>query len=389
MKKFNIAISAMSIITTITASILAHCGIISSIDGIFYVIATATALVFLLAYCLKDWVKSLIIALAAFLIVVGVGKASMMIGNIAVYTYVQSHNLIEISKIKNSDTHQHLMSYQDKEYYVDENFEYLYCIDDNGLFSTIEANSIMIAKDTEEIFDGYLSDFYIVNNNNAFQLYGTTALSIGFLQNAQDESVFLKMIDKDNKVYYSYITGLDTRTLVQDLELIDYELTLGDTTIIFTKPSKIINGTLTGDEAEYETGSIYAMTFTKGIFVSQALTVQFTESNVDYTARIPAYVYREYNSTIALYEQELAKMDPSTEDYKALAQQIDSLKASMTDLNSELCYETVFPDKTIRLYVTYSADEEITEVPNINIIEVEFQSIYVYAYTYLTPDDVK
>ena len=52
-----------------------------------------------------------------------------MLGYTGTYFVAQSNNLSEIHKIKNNENFTHVMSYNDKDYYVDDGYTYLYVIE--------------------------------------------------------------------------------------------------------------------------------------------------------------------------------------------------------------------------------------------------------------------
>jgi hypothetical protein len=54
-----------------------------------------------------------------------------------------------------------------------------------------------------------------------------------------------------------------------------------------------------------------------------------------------------------------------------------------------LCYELVQPERTVRLYRAFIKDGELATVPNMNIIEIEYDDYYLYALTDITLDELK
>ena len=145
-KKINIGIFVAGFLAQAIGAILYHLGKIENIDTYILIISIITAMLFLIANSISNWFKGLLTAILAFALLFGVGKFSVMIGYTGTYAIAQSNNLSEIHKIKTNENFIHVMTYNNQDYYVDSGYTYLYVIENNGLLSSVSANTIMIGK---------------------------------------------------------------------------------------------------------------------------------------------------------------------------------------------------------------------------------------------------
>ena len=388
MKQINKIISIIFLFITLVTCILAHAGVIKNIDVVLIIVAGITALTFLVFHCFTNWKRSILIALLAFCVIIGAGKLMMITGNVGAYIFAQTNNSIQGYTIMHSDKYRKVMSYQDIDYYVDENFEYLYCIEQKGLIVNVQANAIMIGSEAEHVFKDLLSDFYLIDDNPAFSDKTDISVSIGFPTQIKDANVFIKLIDKDNKVYYSYLLSSNIKQFVRDLNIVYDEIQINNLSLWVTKANKIIDGTDDSEEIKYKEGHRYIITATSSLFTSELFTIEFKDKTT-YYERVNTYIFRDYIASIEEYEQELNKMDPNSDDYKTLKAEIDALRNSMSGVTTELCYEFVQGDQTIRFYRAFNPSETITEVPDINIVEIEKSGQYTFATTQLSIEEFK
>ena len=388
-KKLNIGIIMAGLVAQFVGAVLYHLGKIANIDTYILVTAIITALLFLIANSLHNWFKGTVLAVLTLALLFGVGKFSVMLGYTGTYFVAQSNNLSEIHKIKNNENFTHVMSYNDKDYYVDNGYTYLYVIENNGLLSSISANSIMIGSDAEESFKGFMGEFYEVNNNEHFSNITNIKVAIALVKNARDDSVFIKLINADKKVFYSYLTIDDTVSLLTDMNIVQETIPVGSLNLVLTKPTKIIDGTTTSDgDLSYENGKQYLITAGSKLFLSDVSVLSFEKDN-GFWSRVNYYMYREYFAEIEKSKAELDKMDPETEDYKELQSYIESLENSMDTYSVELCYEVIKPDKTIRIYRSFIKKEQLESVPDMTVIEIDYGENFVYAMTDISLDELK
>jgi hypothetical protein len=338
---------------------------------------------------MNNWKKSFLLLIVSFIISFGLGKLAVMGGYAGTYIITQTNNLIQINKIINNDTHKYIMSYNGKDYYVDKDYTYLYEIEQNGLTSSIAANSIVIDTDAEASLSNYFSEFYIIYNNEKFSVDPNVQIAISLPKNLQDNSIFVKIINEEKKVFYSYIT-LDVYTqIAMDMNIVSETFDVGNTKIYITKPSKIIDGTTANEEnVSYKDGPTYIITSNNKVFLSEMTALVFTEKP-GYYERINYFLYKDYMQEIETYKAEMEKMDPSSDDYKKLQEQTELLTSAMVGYYTELCYEISLPEKTIRIYRSYMKEGVLEEVPNMNIIEIEYSDRFVYGTTNLSWDDIK
>ena len=85
----------------------------------------------------------------------------------------------------------------------------------------------------------------------------------------------------------------------------------------------------------------------------------------------------------------MEKSDPNSDEYKEMESYLTVLESEMLGVSVELCHEVFLPNKTLRIYRAYQKSGALSEVPAMNIIEIEYEGYYVYAYTQLEPEDLK
>lgn len=388
-KKINIGIFVAGFLAQAIGAILYHLGKIENIDTYILIISIITAMLFLIANSISNWFKGLLTAMLAFALLFGVGKFSVMLGYTGTYAIAQSNNLSEIHKIKTNENFIHVMTYNNQDYYVDNGYTYLYVIENNGLLSSVSANTIMIGSDAEESFDGFMGEFYEINNNDHFSNITNVKVAIALVKNNRDDSVFVKLINNDKKVFYSYLNIDDSIALLSDMNIVQETIPVGNVNLVLTKPTKIIDGTISGEgDIDYKNGKQYLITAGDKLFLSDVNVLSFDKDN-GYWSRLNYYLYREYFAEIEKSKAELDKMDPETEDYKELKKYIESLENSMNTYSVELCYEVIQPDKTIRLYRAFIKEEQLESVPDMTVVEIDYGENFVYAMTDITLDELK
>lgn len=388
-KKINIGIFVAGFLAQAIGAILYHLGKIENIDTYILIISIITAMLFLIANSISNWFRGLLTAILTFTLLFGVGKFSVMLGYTGTYAIAQSNNLSEIHKIKTNENFIHVMTYNNQDYYVDNGYTYLYVIENNGLLSSVSANTIMIGSDAEESFNGFMGEFYEINNNDHFSNITNIKVAIALVKNNRDDSVFVKLINNDKKVFYSYLNVDDSIALLSDMNIVQETIPVGSVNLVLTKPTKIIDGTVSGDgELDYKNGKQYLITAGDKLFLSDVNVLSFDKDN-GYWSRLNYYLYREYFAEIEKSKAELDKMDPETEDYKELKKYIESLENSMNTYSVELCYEVIQPDKTIRLYRAFIKEEQLESVPDMTVVEIDYGENFVYAMTDITLDELK
>lgn len=388
-KKINIGIFVAGFLVQTIGAIFYHIGNIEKIDTYILIVAIITAILFLIANSISNWFKGLLTAILAFALLFGVGKFSVMLGYTGTYAIAQSNNLSEIHKIKTNENFTHVMTYNNQDYYVDSGYTYLYVIENNGLLSSVSANTIMIGSDAEESFDGFMGEFYEINNNDHFSNITNVKVAIALVKNNRDDSVFVKLINNDKKVFYSYLNVDNSIALLSDMNIVQETIPVGSINLVLTKPTKIIDGTVSGDgDLNYKNGKQYLITAGDKLFLSDVNVLSFDKDN-GYWSRLNYYLYREYFAEIEKSKAELDKMDPETEDYKELKKYIESLENSMNTYSVELCYEVIQPDKTIRLYRAFIKEEQLESVPDMKVVEIDYGENFVYAMTDISLDELK
>ena len=389
MRKLNYGIGFVAILSQIIIAIYYHCGKISNINTILIVSAVITAIAFLVVNSWHNWFRGVLIALCSIIIMFGVGKFAIMCGYVGTYTIAQTNNLIQINNIQSEKNFTKIMSYDGDDYYVDNGYTYVYKITPNGLFSSIEAHSIMIDTDAEKVFKNMLGEFYEVNNNDYFSNIGNVRVSIALVKGTMDNSCFLKMITDTNKVFYSYLTLDNPSQLIQDMNIAQETINIGSIQLIITKPSKIIDGTVDANgNLEYVDGKQYIITSGTKTLLSDLTLISFDENN-GYYNRINYYLYKDYFAEIDKYSEELKKLTPETDEYKEMEKYINNIKAMISSYTCDLCYELVQPERTVRLYRAFIKNEELATAPNMTIVEIEYDDYYLYALTDITLDELK
>ena len=375
MKKLNYFIGIASIIAQFIIAIMYHVGRIDNVNLAILITALFTGIAFVIANSINNWFKGVTIAILAFVVAFGLGKFAIMCGYVGTYTIAQTNNLIQIDKISKEENFKKIMSYDGKDYYVDSGYTYLYSIEQKGLFSSIEANAIMIDTDAESVFNGRFGEFYEVNNNDYFSNIDTVRVSIALVKEASDSSVFIKLINEDHKVFYSYLVVNNPSQLLSNIGVIQSKIQIGAVELFITKPSKIIDGTVDANgELNYVDGKQYIITAGNRLYLSELSVVTFEEDG-GYYNRINYYIYKEQFAEIEKYKAELDKLNPDTDEYKEIEKYVNSLESSMSSYSCELCYEVVQPERA------FIKNGYLETVPNLNIIEIEYETHFVYATT--------
>lgn len=389
MKKINYCIGIFAVLSQIVIAILYHCGKVTNIQMTLVISAIITAIVFLVANSWNNWFKGALIAILSLAITFGFGTFATMCGYVGTYAVTQTNNLIQINKITEEKDFIKVMSYDGKDYYVDTGYTYLYEIERAGLLSSIEAHTIMIDSSAENIFNDMFGEFYEVNNNDAFSNIGNVKVSIAFVKQNLDNSCFIKLINNKNKVFYSYLTLDNPSKLIQDMNIAKDVIEIGQVDIIITKPSKIIDGTTSDDNAlDYIDGQQYILTVGKQTILSEITLIAFEQDN-GYYNRLNYYLYKSYFEEIEKYQNELEKLNKDTQEYKDMESYIQNIQNMISSYTCDLCYELVQPQRTVRLYRAFIKSGELESVPNMTVIEIEYDDYYLYALTEITLDELK
>lgn len=378
--KTNLLIIVSGIIAEIIACVLYYFGFVQNIDNTMLILAAIAATILLLLNCLKKCGNAIVLCLLSFLFLIGVGKVSIMTEYGITYVNAMVSNNKTVENIMESDNYHRVMSYGEKEYYVDNGYTYLYEIEKAKLGYNVVANNIMIREDIESQINLYACEFYSLETINAFSNMSHDKVSMSFVNGVADKGVIIKIISPANKIFYSYIEIDDTRSFVEALGVTDFLFDIGSSNFYLTKPSKIIDGTTSNDEVDFVDGQQYLLTENGKISASPIVYMQFEEDSTYYN-RINYYIYREYFEKLKEYEDGLATMMPDTKEYNEMVKQIQSLKAIMPSYTCELAYEQIHGQSTIRMYRAFIMDGELDEVPNISIIEIYQDGKYIYAYT--------
>ncbi len=387
MKTKNAFLITVSVLVQIILAILFHLNQIEDIDTAMLLAAGISAIVILIFNCIERWFKGIVIAFILFCCLIGCGKFSIMMGYIGTYSYAQINNNIAINKITKDENYHKIMSYDGYDYYIDNGYTYLYKIKKNGLLSQVTANSIMIASDAEYVFANAMGEFYAINDGPVFSNVKNDKLAISFTNNALDVSVFVKIISPENKVFYTYLTIDNPTQFIKDMNIVDKQYELGNTNLFLTKYSKIINGTVDDDEVHYVDGSRYVLTVNDAMYLSNTTMFEFSE-NLGYYDRLNYYIYKDYFAEINKCQDQMATIDPESEEYKELLGYIDNIKSLMNSYSVELCWEKIETNQSIRLYRTYLTGTQLEETPNITVVEIFDNGKYIYASTDLTIDDL-
>jgi hypothetical protein len=385
--KKNLFIILFGIVAEIVVCVLYYLGFIQNIDSTTLIVAAIAALALLVMNCLKHCGRAITLCLLSFLLLVGVGKLGVMTEYSVTYANAMINNIKTVNNILESDNYHRVMTYGDKEYYVDNGYTYLYEIEKTKFGYNVAANSITIREDIESQINLYACEFYSLETIQAFSNMTQDKVAISFINGVADNGVIVKMISPSNKVFYSYIEMENTRSFVESLGISDLLFTIGRSNFYLTKPSKIIDGTASGDEIDFIDGQQYLLTENGKLSASPIVYIEFEEDSTYYN-RVNYYIYREYFEQLKEYEDGLATMIPDSEEYKTMASQIESLKNSMSSYTCELAYEQISGQSTIRLYRAFVMDGEVTEVPKISVIEIYKDGKYIYAYTDMEMEDL-
>ena len=390
MKKYNIAIFITGILTAIITGILYHLNLVGDFNKIIIIIAAIFGLATLSVNCMKNWFKSIIFAVIICLITIGIGKITVITGYVGTYAYTSINNVVQINKIVENESTIHLFSYDGYDYYTDSAYSQMYKIKKNGLFSTIEANAMLIEKDAYETLTDHFGIFYEVNNNTYFSHIEDNKISISAPIGQKDEIVFVKIINKDNKVFYTYLNPEDPSRLFQEMGIVSKIYDMGSTTMLVMKPTKVIDGTVTGDDgvASSETKQ-YFITITDQKLISSYVTEVKFDGIASYHTRINYYIYKEKFLDIEIYEEAMKSLDKDSDDYKNAEKQLKLLKEQIISYTCELCYEDVHQDYELRLYRVFLPSGALSETPDITIIEIKYGELYWYGETNLTLEELK
>jgi hypothetical protein len=385
--KNNLLIIILGSIVEIIVCVLYYFGFMQNVNRAMIIVAAVTAIILLALNCLKKCGAAILLCLLSFLFLIGVGKIGIMTEYGITYTSAMINNTKTVNDIVKSDNYHRVMSYGDKEYYVDNGYTYLYEIEKMRLGYSVVANNIMIREEIENEISLYACEFYSLETVRAFSNMIHDKVAISFINGVADNGVIVKLISTSNKVFYSYIEVEDARSFVESLGISDLLFTIGHSNFYLTKPSKIIDGTVSGEEADFIDGRQYLLTENGKLSASPITYIEFEEDSTYYN-RVNYYIYREYFEQLKKYEDGLATMVPDSEEYKTMASQIESLKASMSSYTCELAYEQISGQSTIRMYRAFIMDGEVTEVPKISIIEIYKDGKYIYAYTDMEIEDL-
>lgn len=389
MKKLNIAIFTTGIATSILLGVLYHINLLPKFDMLILIFGAVFATVILSLNCIKNWFKSIILALTIFLIVVGVGKFTVITGYVGTYTYASINNVIQLNNVVKNESTIYLFSYDGYDYYTDSAYSQMYKIKKNGLFSTIEANTILIEKDVYDTLTNHFGVFYEVNNNTYFSGIEDNKIAISAPIGQKDEIVFMKIINKDKKVFYTYLNPDDPTRMFQELGIVSKMYNLGKTTLLVAKPTKVIDGTTSDESIESSQTQQYFITVTdQKVISSYAAEVKFDGAAL-YHTRINYYLYKEAFLDIEIYEEAMKSLEKDSEEYKKAEEQLEELKAKIVSYTCELCYEEVHQDCEIRLYRVFIPTESLSETPDMTIVEIKYGDIYWYGETNLTLDDIR
>ena len=385
--KNNLLIIILGTVIEITVCVLYYFGFIQNVNSVMIIVAAITSIILLALNCLKKCGAAILLCLLSFLFLVGVGKIGIMTEYGITYASAMINNTKTVNDILKSDNYHRVMSYGDKEYYVDNGYTYLYEIEKTRLGYSVVANNIMIREEIETQINLYSCEFYSLETIKAFSNMSHDKVAMSFINGIADKGVIVKLISPSNKIFYSYIEIEDTRSFVESLGVSDLLFSIGSSNFYLTKPSKIIDGTTDNDEVDFVDGQQYLLTENGKLSASPIVYIEFEEDSTYYN-RINYYIYREYFEQLKKYEDGLATMVPDSEEYKTMASQIESLKASMSSYKCELAYEQISGQSTIRMYRAFIMDGEVTEVPKISIIEIYKDGKYIYAYTDMEIEDL-
>jgi hypothetical protein len=390
MKKYNIALLTISVLTAIVIGILYHCNLVGDFNKVIIIIAAVLGLITLSINCMRNWFKSILFAFAICFIVIGIGKLTVITGYVGTYAYTSINNVAQINKIVKNESTIHLFSYDGYDYYTDSAYSQMYKVKQNGLFSTIEANTILIEKDAYETLTDHFGIFYEVNNNTYFSNIEDNKISISAPIGKKDEIIFVKIINKDKKVFYTYINPDDPSRLFQEMGIVSKMYDIGSTTLLVMKPTKVIDGTITGEDgvASSETQQYFISITDQKLIASYATEVKF-DGAASYHTRINYYLYKEAFLDIEIYEEAIKSLEKDSDEYKKAEEQLKLLKEQIVSHTCELCYEDVHQDYELRLYRVFLPSGALTETPDITIVEIKYGELYWYGETNLTLEELK
>ena len=385
MKKHNIFIVICACISQVVGIVLYYTGRVQNIHWYIIISALIALVVGLIVNTMRNWVHSILFGIAVFFISCGIGYFGVGVSYGSSYLYTQYQNANQIQNIKTSENYNLLMTYEKYNYYVDSNYEYLYQIKENGLNSEVFVHSILPGPEAEESFSDIWGEFYLVKDQKAFKnLSSTHKLSIAFLVNVSDKDVFLKILNENNELYYTYISPNKPSQMVADLEITYKSFQLGNTTITITNATKIINGVEIDGSAEiedYKNGSQYLITSNNNEAHASTTVVIDFEGDTSYAKRLQYFVYKDVYQEIELSKDALAALSPDNKDYITVSEYIASLEKSTNGYNYELVVEKHIDSHWIRMYRMCDITLSLDEVPPITIVEVFDGTKYTYAMT--------
>lgn len=388
MRKLNFAILLLSILSELIVCILFAKGYISDVFPVIIIVALISGGIYCVFNAMRNWIKAIVFALILSLLAAGVGFFGISFGNSSIYTYTQIKNLQAIKGIKNNESYLLVMSYDGYDYYIDENYSYLYKIKENGIASYVSAHTIVIDREGENSFGISFGDFYKIDNNSKFENINKVNISLSFVKDQSDTSAFLKLISEDNKVFYTYFPIDNINKLVSDMDIIQSVFRARNINFYLTKPSKIIDGTDTdiGNGVSFVNGSQYIITAADKVFSSESAIIEF-DSEFSYHDRINYYLNKDRLIAIENYERSIESLVPDSTDYIDIQTKIALLQSQLTAYTCELEYEQINDAYQIRMYKIHIPGEELSQNPNISVIEVYQDGKYLYAGTSLLIDD--
>lgn len=386
--KKNVICIGVASLTAIIIVLLYYCQIIENLLIWLFISSAVWSLILLCSHAYSNLTSGICFALAAFLISAGVGQTFSVMTQVGMESYVQIVNADRIKSIVKGSisepkSHIYVMSYDGYDYYVDTGYTYVYKIKENGLLSEVEVYNIFIASDIESVLQEKFGEFYIISNNEAFSGISNLSISISFVLNSPDESVFLKLISPDNKVYYSYLPISNAYSFAKDVGIASETFSVGTVKFILTPSTKIVNGAVSDSEVEAEDGLQYLITAADEYsFLSPICAISFAEK-IGYSDRIHQFIYHKNIEEIERLEKELDGLSKDSDSYKEMSAYIETLKSYMQVYSCELIYEYKHGNDILRLYRARDYSEDLTETPPISVIEIQRDDYYVYSYTQL------
>ena len=393
-QKKNIILLITAGLTELCIVIMYHFGIINSCWSWIVISAIAWGVIMIAVNALKHFTKALAFGLSVFMIAAGFGQVALLSGYAIAYIDTQARNLRTITTItdgavNDSGTYVKIMTYDGYDYYVDSGYTYMYKIKNNGILSEISAMTIYIASDVEKAFSNSFGEFYTVSGNKRFEDVGPCSISISFVKDSKDTSAFIKLVSKQNKVFYTHFPLDDPSQLVEDLGIAFTTYRVGSAEMSLTGASKIVNGTQAGNNEilEYENGKQYIVTVTDKTYLSEASAIAFG-NEIGYSDRVNYFLYKDEIADIEEYKKALKDLDAETDEYKEVQGYIAALESQMHAMACEMVYESIVQGNSLRMYRIRNYAENLQTVPSITVIEIERADYYIYGYTDLELDDL-